>query len=126
MSWVIVSVSCPSCSYVKFALPTLQTRGFRIIALDEPISPSVSDLVWALQVTSLPAIQHDGVLRCGNDAVLWLINENLVDHVDTCVDKLGTTISELKTLQLLTHNKKNTNYISQDTNTLLQLIRSWA
>lgn len=124
MSWVVVSASCPLCIHVKCALPTLQTRGFKIIALDEPMSPSVSDLAWALQVTSLPAIQHDGVLHCGNDALHWLINEHFVDNVD--VNTHGTTISELKTLQLLIHNKENTNAISQDSNKMLQLIRSWA
>ena len=124
MSWVLVSASCPSCVSVKCALPTLQTRGFRIIALDQPMSSCVRDLLWALQVTSLPAIQHDGVLRCGNDAVLWLACELPGDCDMASVNTLGTTISELETLHLLTQSDRNTNYVSQDPNKLLSILRS--
>lgn len=115
-----MSASCPSCMYIKSTLPILQNCGFRIIALDDYLTPCVRDLLWALHVTSFPAIQHDGLLRCGSDAVLWLTKENRMD----CIDALGTTIAELQILLLLTKSNKNTNSISQDPGSLLLSLRN--
>ncbi len=46
---------------------------FRIIALeDTTLSACTQDLLWTLHVEALPAVHHEGVLRCGQVAVKGL------------------------------------------------------
>jgi hypothetical protein len=121
MSWVIVSPACPTCRSLRSAWPTVQTQGFRIIALDDAtLSACTRDLLWALHVEELPAVHRDGVLRCGQNAVQWLVDQGLIPG--SFADKIfGTTIPELQSLRAL--NPPGTNSVTTD-EALLSRIRS--
>ena len=131
MSWVIVSPACPSCTSLMGAWAAVQASGFRIIALeDTTLSACTQDLLWTLHVEALPAVHHEGVLRCGQVAVQWLADKGLLTGVAYgCFDptKLyGTTLSELQSLRLLsTLNPPGTNSVTHNDAARLLLVRSW-
>ena len=95
--FVIVSASCPSIEAYNHILHPLQVMGFRIIALDEPLTYCVTELLSVWQVTSLPAIRDDNGLFCGRQALMWA-QEKGFDIIEDALDACSVTISELKQL----------------------------
>ena len=96
--FVIVSASCPSLqAYNHIFHPLQEIMGFRIIALDEPLTYCVTELLSVWQVTSLPAIRDDNGLFCGRQALMWA-QEKGFDITEDALDACSVTISELKQL----------------------------
>ena len=95
--WVIVSALCPSFNAFKHILPILQSNGFYVVALEEPLTNCVRDLLFVLQVTSLPAVRDCGALYCGRDAFAWARAHGHWFNNDPTADE-GTSVNQLLTL----------------------------
>jgi hypothetical protein len=95
--WVIVSALCPSFKAFKHILPILQSNGFYIVALEEPLTNCVRDLLFVLQVTSLPAVRDSAALYCGRDAFAWAREHGHEFNNDPNADE-GTSVNQLLTL----------------------------
>lgn len=92
---------------------------------DTTLSACTQDLLWTLHVEALPAVHHEGVLRCGQVAVQWLADKGLLTGCFDPTKLYGTTLSELQSLRLLsTLNPPGTNSVGNDATRLL-LVRSW-
>lgn len=92
-NYIVVSESCES-SAMLFGkvLQELQNEGFCMIALDEPLTPCITELLGALQVTSLPAVCEEGVLHCGKECLEWARGRGF--DVSDCAE--GTTLNDLR------------------------------
>jgi hypothetical protein len=107
---------------IKSVYPDITNRGFRLDTLDVYPSSCMNSLLSALQVTSLPAIWHEGTIRCGAEAVLWFTKEYQLDIPSELAS--GTTLSELSTLRCATQNNDKKCNISYDLVGLLRHLRT--
>lgn len=72
MRFAIVAAACDTCRHLKKLWQRLHQDGYFLIALDDEVPTScVRDLLWTLQIESLPVIKVDGTLHCGEDALEW-------------------------------------------------------
>lgn len=89
--FICVASSCDSCKHIFNSLQNFIDDGYRIILLDEPITTVTCDLLYALQVDSLPVINTGDNLFCGPSAMDWMrTNGHLIPD---CLN--GTSIQTL-------------------------------
>jgi hypothetical protein len=106
---------------IKSVYPDITNRGFRLDVLDVYPSSCMNNLLSALQVTSLPAIWHEGTIRCGAEAVLWFTKEYQLDVPSELAS--GTTLREISMLRLATQTSDKKCNISYNLVGLLRHLR---
>ena len=99
MDFVILSEKCALSKKLGHTYgDQLLERGFNLIALDNPMSYCVIDLLNALQVTEVPTMRVSGKMLSGREAFEWARTE-FGGRLDSAPG--GLQIQELRALQPL-------------------------